>query len=79
MEESSTVWSESQVESKVHRAIWIHGLEQYILCMVCVWKLPNSFIIRVELRRTLRLRYMCWEESGCNLNQETFPIFYHTH
>ena len=22
---------------------------------------------------------MCWERSGCNLNQENFPIFDHTH
>ena len=24
------------------------------------WKLPNSFLVRVELRRTLRLLYMCF-------------------
>ena len=31
-----------------------------ILCMVWVWKLLNSFLVRVELRRALRLLYMCF-------------------
>ena len=30
------------------------------LCMGWVWKLPNSFLVRVELRKTLRLLYMCF-------------------
>ena len=49
------------------------------MCMGWVWKLPNSFLVRVELRRALRLLYMCWERSGYNLNKENFPIVDHTH
>ena len=30
------------------------------LSMVWVWKLPNSFLVRVELRRALRLLDMCF-------------------
>ena len=30
------------------------------LCMGWVWKLPNSFLVGFELRRTLRLLYMCF-------------------
>ena len=28
-----------------------------------VWKLPNSFLVRVELRRALRLLDMCFEKD----------------
>ena len=34
--------------------------ETLSLSMVWVWKLPNSFLVRVELRRSLRLLYMCF-------------------
>ena len=34
--------------------------ETSTLCMGWVWKLPNSFLVRVELRKTLRLLYMCF-------------------
>ena len=36
----------------------MHGLKPSILSMGWVWKLPNSFLVRLELRRTLRLLYM---------------------
>ena len=37
--------------------------ETLSLCMVWVWKLPNSFLVRVELRRVLRLLDM-WFGKG---------------
>ena len=37
--------------------IW---LEPFLLCMVWVRKLSNSFLVRVKLRRALRLLYMCF-------------------
>ena len=32
------------------------------LCMVWVWKLPISFLVRIKLRRALRILDMCFRK-----------------
>ena len=35
----------------------------FILCMVWVWKLPISFLVRINLRRALRILDMCFRKG----------------
>ena len=33
------------------------------LCMVWVWKLAISFLVRIKLKRALRILYMCFRKG----------------
>ena len=33
------------------------------LCMVWLWKLPISFLVRIKLKRALRILYMCFRKG----------------
>ena len=43
---------------KVRYIVW-----NLILCMVWVWKLPISFLVRIKLRRALRILDMCFRKG----------------
>ena len=51
--------------------------------LFCVWfgfgnSLTHFLLVLVEKSAKAPI-YVFWEETGCNLNQENFPIFDHTH
>ena len=46
------------------------------MCMVWAWKLPNSFLVRVELRRALRLLYMCFGKGLVAIGTNKIFLFF---